>query len=393
MLYRKYRPQTFGQVVGQEHVVKTLRGALTTGRTGHAYLFCGPRGTGKTTIARLLAKSLNCANFSKIFDGNFNEKLSIRRSLAVPSETLSEGWGEGGFDVPCNQCDQCLAVNQNRSLDLIEIDAASNRGIDEIRSLKESALVSAPSGGYKVFIIDEVHMLTKDAFNALLKILEEPPSHVVFILATTEPHKILPTVLSRVQRFDFRRITPVQIVGKLEQMAKSEKIDIDKEGLMAIAVSADGGLRDAEVSLSKVMASHDNRKEISVDDVYSSLGLIPLNYYPELLGYIVSNDKNSALDLINRAYAGGVDLEHLASGFVDYLRKVLMHTINPAILTSVGEELLDNDIKLISTYSQALTSQQIILMLNVFVSAKEGMKSSPIPQLPLELAILELISS
>ena len=361
MLYRKYRPQTFGQVVGQEHVVKTLRGALTTGRTGHAYLFCGPRGTGKTTIARLLAKSLNCADRSN--DGDC-----------------------------CNKCPACLAVNENRSLDLIEIDAASNRGIDEIRSLKESALVSAPSGGYKVFIIDEVHMLTKDAFNALLKILEEPPSYVVFILATTEPHKILPTVLSRVQRFDFRRIAPAQMVRKLEQMARSEKIIIDKEGLVAIAVSADGGLRDAEVSLSKVMASNDRKKEISVDDVYSSLGLVPLNYYPELLGYIAGSDKNSALNLINRAYAGGVDLEHMASGFVEYLRKVLMHTINPAILASVGEELLDNDLKLVSTYSQVLNSQQLIRIINSFVSAKEGMKSSPIPQLPLELAVLEIIS-
>ena len=340
-------------------MVRTLRGALTSGHPGHAYLFCGPRGTGKTTVARLLAKSLNCVARSK----------------------------DGDCD---NSCSACLAVNESRSLDLIEIDAASNRGIDEIRSLKESALVAAPSGGFKVFIIDEVHMLTKDAFNALLKILEEPPSHVVFILATTEPHKILPTVLSRVQRFDFRRITSVQIVNKLDQMAKSEKLSIEKEGLMAIAVSADGGLRDAEVALSKVIASHDKKGGISVDDVYSSLGLIPLNYYPELLGYIAGNDKNSALDLINRAYAGGVDLEHMASGFVEYLRKVLMHTINPAILASVGEELLDADIKIVSTYSKFLTSQQLIRMVNAFVSAKEGMKSSPIPQLPLELAVLEL---
>src|SRR3989344_4272589 len=164
MLYRKYRPQTFLEVIGQEHVVRTLQGALTTGRVGHAYLFTGPRGTGKTTIARLFAKSLNCEKRTK----------------------------EGDCD---DSCSYCSAVKANNSLDLIEIDAASNRGIDEIRSLKESASVAAPGGKYKVFIVDEVHMLTKDAFNALLKILEEPPAHIVFILATTEPHKILPTVL------------------------------------------------------------------------------------------------------------------------------------------------------------------------------------------------------
>src|SRR3989344_1267361 len=162
MLYRKYRPQAFDQVVGQEHVVKTLKGGLITGRVGHAYLFTGPRGTGKTSLARIFAKSLNCTE----------------RTKSSPE--------------PCNKCHQCLAVSNNNSLDLIEIDAASNRGIDEIRNLKESALVAAPSGNYKIFIIDEVHMLTKDAFNALLKILEEPPSHIVFVLATTEPHKILP---------------------------------------------------------------------------------------------------------------------------------------------------------------------------------------------------------
>ena len=200
MLYSKYRPQTFSQLVGQEHVVKTLEGALLSGRVGHAYLFTGPRGTGKTTMARIFAKALNCADFAKMRAANFDAKSSVLRSL-----------GEGGLSIPCNHCQACLTVNNGTSLDLIEIDAASNRGIDEIRALKESAQVAAPSGGYKVFLIDEVHMLTKDSFNALLKILEEPPAHVVFILATTEPHKILATVLSRVQRFDFRRITPSEM--------------------------------------------------------------------------------------------------------------------------------------------------------------------------------------
>lgn len=359
MLYRKYRPRTFSEVVGQEHVIQTLKGALTTGRVGHAYLFCGPRGTGKTTIARLLAKSLNCDKRGK----------------------------DGDCD---NACSFCSAVNNNNSLDLIEIDAASNRGIDEIRSLKESAGVAAPGGKYKVFVIDEIHALTKDAFNALLKILEEPPAHVVFVLATTEPHKILPTVLSRVQRFDFKRLAPRQTFSKLKQIARAEGVNIAEEGLTAIAMSSDGALRDAEVALSKVMASHDRKKEISVADVYDTLGLIPLNYYPKFVGYMVSNDKNSALDFINRIYTGGIDLGHFNSGLVEYLRKILMHTVNPAVLASVGEELLDQDIRLVSAYPQVLTQAQLIRMLNVFISAKEGMKSSPIPQLPLELAVLEL---
>ncbi len=361
MLYRKYRPQTFSAVVGQDHVVKTLRGALTSDRIGHAYLFCGPRGTGKTTIARLLAKSLNCDKRTK--DGDCDDA-----------------------------CSYCTAINQGRSLDLIEIDAASQTGVDNIRELTGSTMVAAPGGKYKIFIIDEVHMLSKSSFNALLKTLEEPSAHVIFILATTEPHKVLPTVLSRVQRFDFKRLTSKQILGKLEDMTKSEHVSVDSEGLMAISVSADGGLRDAEVALSKVLASHDKKKQISVDDVYGTLGLIPLNYHPEFLGYLVSNDKNSALDFINRAYSGGIDLENFTVSFVAYLRKVLMHSINPAILVSVGEELLDNDLKLVSTYAQALTPQQMVRMLNAFVSAKEGMKSSPIPQLPLELAILELLN-
>ena len=208
MLYRKYRPQTFSEVVGQEHIIQTLKGALTTGRIGHAYLFCGPRGTGKTTIARLFAKALNCDSRKK--DGDCD-------------------------DV----CRYCLAVKGNNSLDLIEIDAASQTGVDNIRELTDSAMVAATGGRYKIFLIDEVHMLSKSAFNALLKTLEEPPAHVVFILATTEPHKILPTVLSRVQRFDFKRFSSRQIVGKLKKIAKSEEIEIDENGLTAIAVSAD----------------------------------------------------------------------------------------------------------------------------------------------------------
>ena len=348
-LYRKYRPMTFSQVVGQEHVVRTLMGALATGRIGHAFLFTGPRGTGKTTLARIFAKALNCA---KKKDGE-----------------------------PCNQCDACIGANQGNFLDVIEIDAASNRGIEEIRNLKDSAQVASMAGGYKVFVIDEVHMLTKDAFNALLKILEEPPAHVVFMLATTEPHKIIPTVLSRVQRFDLKRLTPAQIFQKLTSIVKAEKIDIEDGALKAIALSSDGALRDAEVSLAKVR-SVAGTNNITAEIATEALGLIPANYHPEFLGYLASADKAAALGLIQRMHDSGVDLENFAKDFLEYSRRVLMAQINPTVLISVGEELPE---------LHQVDGKRFIKLIQLFTSARNEMKSSPIIQLPLELAVLEFL--
>lgn len=353
MLYRKYRPQSFDQLVGQEHVVKTLEGALETGRIGHAYLFCGPRGTGKTTMARIFSKALNCANRGKSAE-------------------------------PCNACPSCDAVNNGTSMDLIEIDAASNRGIDEIRNLKESAQVAATGGGYKVFLIDEVHMLTKDAFNALLKILEEPPQHVIFILATTEPQKILPTVLSRVQRFDFRRLSDADIIKKLKEVVRQEKITIDDEALLAIAASADGALRDAEVSLTKLRAMIPG--EITGEEVAKILGLIPHTYHPKFLSALVTGDKASAVQLIHQINDSGLDLEHFAKEFLEYARRALLSRMNPAVLASIdGSEA-------VSQFSQFqnLDQQKLIKIINVFTAARSQIRNSPIPQLPLELAVLEI---
>jgi DNA polymerase-3 subunit gamma/tau len=360
MLYRKYRPQTFSDVVGQEHVVQTLRGALATNRVGHAYLFSGPRGTGKTTVARVLAKALNCSKRGKTGD-------------------------------PCNTCDSCTAVNEGRSMDLIEIDGASNGRVDEIRDLKESASVAAPGGGYKVFLIDEVHMVTKEAFNALLKVLEEPPAHVMFILATTDPQKILATVLSRVQRFDFKKLTTKEIIEKLATIVDAEKVAIDPDALQAIAASSDGALRDAEVMLTKVIAAFPKGGKITDADVHEILGLIPLTLHPEFLGHLANGDKSAALACIQRIVESGASLEHFTKDFLDYTRKVLVTKVNPAVLASVGQDLVGEAGKALSSQATNIDGQKLIKILESFAAARNELKFSPIPQLPLELAVFDVI--
>ena len=344
--------------------MKTLQGALESGRISHAYLFTGSRGTGKTSLARIFAKALNCNKRQETRDKN----------------------------EPCNNCYSCVAATQGNLLDLIEIDAASNRGIDEIRNLKESALVAAPGGGYKVFVIDEVHALTKDAFNALLKIIEEPPGHVVFILATTEPHKILPTVLSRVQRFDFKRLNQTQISEKLKMMARKEGIKIADEAIKTIAASADGALRDAEVALSKVQASTDSGQTVSADDVSEVLGLVAYKYYPEFIGYILRNDKVGAMDLIQKVYLSGVDMENFAGKLVEYARDVLMAKINPVVLASVSG-INNEEADEISSLSQNADGQRLIKIIVSLSNARNEIRHSPVPQLPLELAVIELTNN
>jgi DNA polymerase III subunit gamma/tau len=235
-LYRTYRPHSFDTVVGQRHIVKTLQNALNQHKVSHAYLFCGPRGTGKTTVAKLVAKSVNCEN---------------------PSE------------APCNRCENCIGIQQGNHPDVIEIDAASNNGVDQIRELIEKVKYAPLQAKYKVYIIDEVHMLSQGAFNALLKTLEEPPSHVIFILATTEPHKVLPTIISRCQRYDFTRVSQKDIQARVEEVLTTEKIKFDHEATRLISQLSDGGVRDALSILEQVIAySEDNLTAQHVNDIY-----------------------------------------------------------------------------------------------------------------------------
>lgn len=354
VLYRKYRPKTFSEVEGQEHVVKTLQGALDLGRISHAYLFAGPRGSGKTTIARLLAKTLNC---------------------------------EKGKNDACNICDHCKGT----AIDLIELDAASNGGVEEIRNIKESARSAPLEGKYKIFLIDEVHMLTTHAFNALLKTLEEPPAHVIFILATTEPYKILPTVLSRVQRFDFKRLTMQQILRKLNKISKLEKIKVPDSVLSVIAIDAEGSLRDAESNLAKLISFVGN--EVTPEDAQNVLGIIPFNLHKEFTDYLIDKNSEEGIKFINRMYESGVDLSSFNDSFLEYLRKMMVLRAAPSVKNIFSSELTTEHLSVIEDQSNKFSIKDLAGLVGIFIRSKDNLKNSPIPQLPLELAFIEVLDT
>lgn len=293
-LYRKWRPQGFDSLVGQEAVRTALTNALETGRIAHAYLFAGPRGTGKTSTAKILAKAVNCEH--------------------------------GPTPNPCNKCQNCVRINDGTSMDVFEIDAASNRGIDEIRDLREKVAFAPVNGRYKVYIIDEVHMLTTEAFNALLKTLEEPPPHVIFILATTEPHKIPATIHSRCQRFDFKRVTDSDIVKRLREVADGSGIAADDDALQLIAVQADGGMRDALSLLDQcgVMA-----ERVSAETVRSVLGIVGCEALRELVKAIGEGNVPKSLELLEALLAGGKDVKQIITELAEYLRAVLLYKASP----------------------------------------------------------------
>ncbi len=348
VFYRKWRPQTLSEVLGQEPITQTLRHAVESGKITHAYLFCGPRGTGKTSTARILAKAVNCSN---------------------------QAGGE-----PCNACDMCRSITEGRALDVIEIDAASNRGIDEIRSLREKANYAPSLARYKVYIIDEVHMLTEAACNALLKTLEEPPGHVIFVLATTEAHKVIATIVSRCQRFNFHRLQQTEIMDKLKLICEKEGIHIEPGSLELIARAATGSLRDAENILQQMIACYGS--QIELDQIQAELGIGWDSGVRQLARCMVSRDVAAGLKVINSLNSDGVDLRQFNLGLVEYLRGLLL-------AKSRCEEALDVTSEDLAEMRNLANNATMDYLLKAVKSCSSiDFRSDNYSTLPLELALL-----
>ncbi|MBT4723113.1 DNA polymerase III subunit gamma/tau [Candidatus Falkowbacteria bacterium] len=356
-LYRKYRPQAFGDVTNQNHIKLTLQNEIESDKIGHAYLFCGPRGTGKTTLARIFSKTVNCLDKK-----NNNE--------------------------PCNGCDSCNEINDGKSMDIIEIDAASHTGVDNVReNIISNARFTPTSRKYKVFIIDEVHMLSISAFNALLKILEEPPQYVIFILATTEIHKVPNTIISRCQRFDFKKIIFNELVDRLRWICTQEGVSVDEKVLSIIAKTANGCVRDAESLLEQILSLGD--KKITFEQAEL---IIPTNNFEilyQLFEYIVKNQTKEAIEQINTIVIGGVDPMRFIDDFIEFTRKVLVYKINKQrenLAREVDESILGSLDKVIP----GVTELRLSKIIKKFIDSKEQFKQSYIPQLALEIAVVDL---
>jgi DNA polymerase-3 subunit gamma/tau len=353
---RKYRPQTFDDLVGQAHVSRTLKNAVAQNRLAHAYLFVGPRGIGKTSTARILAKSLNCV--------------------------------KGPTVTPCGICDNCLEIAAGNSLDVIEIDGASNRGIDDVRELRDNVRYAPAKARLKIYIIDEVHMLTKEAFNALLKTLEEPPPHVKFIFATTEPDKVLATILSRCQRFDLHRI-PANLIGQhLQFIAGKEKITLEPAAAHAIARGAEGGLRDAESMLDQLVAFCGEK--ISENDVLNVFGFTSEQTVIDLMRHILRAETPEAIDLLHQQSESGKDMMRLMSDLIAYLRDLLVFKAKPDAL----KEDVDPDVqKSLATHAEMIVTDRLLELIDQFAGAEGRMKWAPNKKLHFEVAIIKAIQS
>ena len=353
VLARKWRPQVFQDVIGQDHVTETLINAIKTDRLAHAYLFSGSRGVGKTSVARILAKAINCE--------------------------------KGKPGIPCNECHSCVEVTNGSSVDVQEIDGASNRGIDEIRELRENVKYMPSSSKYRIYIIDEVHMLTLPAFNALLKTLEEPPAHVKFIFATTEPHKVPVTILSRCQRFDFKRIPPAQIIEHLENITKQESIEISKSSLAIIARQAEGSMRDAESLLDQVISF--SGVHVEDDQVTEILGIIDRHIIFEVSRAIIEGSPEKCMEIFARIYDYGYDIKEFYRTLMDHFRNLLISFIDPQ------NRLLDmseNDKKEIRRQAEMAGFEKLQILLNFLINREEDVRFTSHPRLILEATMIKL---
>ena len=353
-LYRAYRPQTFKDVVGQEHIIKTLKNQIENGNVGHAYLFCGTRGTGKTSTAKIFARAVNCID-------SVNEE-------------------------PCNECEVCKDILNDNIMDVIEIDAASNNSVDDVREIRENVKYTPAKCKYKVYIIDEVHMLSQGAFNALLKTLEEPPSYVIFILATTEPHKIPATILSRCQRFDFKRVTVQDMSSRMKEICEDVNIDVDERALNLIARNSQGALRDALSILDQCMSFSDDK--IEYKDVVDLLGTVNIEQLFEMAEYVIKEDTKKCLEILNEFVIWGKDIKNLIDDLIDHFRNLMICKVSTELdeIISLPEETIEQ----LKAQSNLIETNDIIRILNILSEAQDNIKSSSNPRVLAEVSIMKL---
>jgi DNA polymerase-3 subunit gamma/tau len=357
-LYRKYRPQSFAEIIGQDHIVQTLTNSILRKNISHAYLFSGPRGSGKTSIARLFAKAVNCTE-------------------------------QSSFE-PCNNCDSCLEISAGKSIDLLEIDAASHTGVDDVRELIDGIKFAPVKSKYKIFIIDECHQLSKSAVNALLKTLEEPPAHSIFLLATTESQKMLPTIISRCQRFDFKRLQVSEIIKKLEFIGKKENVKFEDSVLPLIALNSRGSFRDAETLLDQCISFCGKDNLVKTEEVKELLGIVEVAQISQFVDFLLQKSAKDAITFLNLMVDSGVDLQEFTKTLIFYLRQAMLLKINPNFLNLQNSGLSEKEVEKINSQISGISEKDIQNMLEIFIDAENKMKYNSIVQLPLELATIDI---